>query len=61
VLSVPEIARVIDRALAGSLPEELARSHVRNRVDATRFSRMNPSGRPDSRVRSTTASAKRRT
>jgi ABC-type molybdate transport system permease subunit len=32
VLSAPEIARVIDRALAGSLPEELARSIVRNRV-----------------------------
>jgi uncharacterized RDD family membrane protein YckC len=32
VLSAPEIARVIDRALAGSLPEELARSLVRNRV-----------------------------
>ena len=32
VLSAPEIARVIDRALAGSLPEELARSLARNRV-----------------------------
>ncbi len=32
VLSAPEIARVIDRALAGSLPEEIARSLVRNRV-----------------------------
>ena len=32
VLSAPEIARVLDRALAGSLPEELARSIVRNRV-----------------------------
>ena len=32
VLSAPEIARVIDRALAGSLPEEIARSIVRNRV-----------------------------
>ena len=32
VLSTPELARVIDRALAGSLPEELARSLVRNRV-----------------------------
>lgn len=32
VLSTPEIARVLDRALAGSLPEELARSLVRNRV-----------------------------
>ena len=32
VLSAPEIARVVDRALAGSLPEELARSLVRNRV-----------------------------
>ena len=32
VLSAPEIARVIDRALAGSLPEEIARSVVRHRV-----------------------------
>ena len=32
VLSAPEIARILDRALAGSLPEELARSIVRNRV-----------------------------
>ncbi|HSL63213.1 MAG TPA: RDD family protein [Gaiellaceae bacterium] len=32
VLSAPEVARVIDRALAGSLPEELARSLVRHRV-----------------------------
>ena len=32
VLSAPEIARVIDRAFAGSLPEEIARSLVRNRV-----------------------------
>ena len=32
VLSAPEIARVVDHALAGSLPEELARSLVRHRV-----------------------------
>ena len=32
VLSAPEIARVLDRALAGSLPEELARSLARHRV-----------------------------
>jgi uncharacterized RDD family membrane protein YckC len=32
VLSTPEMARVIDRALAGSLPEEFARSLVHNRV-----------------------------
>jgi uncharacterized RDD family membrane protein YckC len=32
VLSAPEIARVIDRALAGPLPEEIARSVVRHRV-----------------------------
>jgi uncharacterized RDD family membrane protein YckC len=32
VLAAPEIARVIDRALAGSLPEEIARSVVRHRV-----------------------------
>jgi uncharacterized RDD family membrane protein YckC len=32
VLSSPEAARVIDRALAGPLPEEFARSLVRNHV-----------------------------
>lgn len=32
VLSAPEIARVVDRALAGSLPEEIARSLVRHQV-----------------------------
>lgn len=32
VLSAPEVARIADRALAGSLPEELARSLVRHRV-----------------------------
>ena len=32
VLSAPEIGRVLDRALAGPLPEELARSLVRHRV-----------------------------
>ena len=32
MLSAPELARVLDRALAGSLPEELARSLVRHQV-----------------------------
>jgi uncharacterized RDD family membrane protein YckC len=32
VLSAPEIARMVDRALAGALPEEIARSLVRHRV-----------------------------
>ena len=32
VLTAPELARVLDRALAGPLPEELARSLVRHRV-----------------------------
>lgn len=32
VLAAPEIARILDRALAGSLPEELARSLVRHQV-----------------------------
>jgi uncharacterized RDD family membrane protein YckC len=32
VLSAPEITRVIDRALAGCLPEEIARSIVRHRT-----------------------------
>jgi uncharacterized RDD family membrane protein YckC len=32
VMSAPEVARVVDRALAGPLPEEIARSIVRHRV-----------------------------
>ena len=32
VLSAPEVARLLDRALAGPLPEEIARSLVRHRV-----------------------------
>jgi uncharacterized RDD family membrane protein YckC len=32
VLSAPEIARIVDRALAGPLPEELARSLARHQV-----------------------------
>ena len=32
VLSAPEITRLVDRAFAGSLPEEIARSLVRHRV-----------------------------
>ena len=31
-MSAPEVARVVDRALAGSLPEEIARSIVCHRV-----------------------------
>jgi uncharacterized RDD family membrane protein YckC len=31
-LSAPEIARIVDRALAGPLPEELTRSLIRHRV-----------------------------
>jgi len=32
ILSAPEIARIVDRALADSLPEEITRSLVRHRV-----------------------------
>jgi uncharacterized RDD family membrane protein YckC len=32
VLSAPELARIIDRALAGSLPEDVARSIARHKV-----------------------------
>jgi uncharacterized RDD family membrane protein YckC len=32
VLSTPEVARIVDRALAGPLPEEFARSLVRHKV-----------------------------
>jgi uncharacterized RDD family membrane protein YckC len=44
VLSAPEIARVIDRALAGSLPEEFARSLVRQRVLERIFAELAASG-----------------
>jgi uncharacterized RDD family membrane protein YckC len=44
VISSPEIAKVIDRALAGPLPEELARSLVRNRVLERLFEELAASG-----------------
>jgi uncharacterized RDD family membrane protein YckC len=53
VLSSPEIASVIDRALAGPLPEELARSLVRNRVLERLFEELAASGELERLVTST--------
>lgn len=44
LLSAPEVARVLDRALAGPLPEELARSLVRQRVLERFFAELARSG-----------------
>jgi uncharacterized RDD family membrane protein YckC len=44
VLSAPEIARVLDRTLAGPLPEEVARSVVRHRVVDRLISELESSG-----------------
>ena len=44
VLSAPEITRVLDRALAGPLPEEIARSIVRHRVLERIFAELVASG-----------------
>ena len=52
VLSTPELARVIDRALAGSLPEEVARSLVRNRVIERMAAELAESGQLDRLVTS---------
>ena len=56
VLSAPEIARVLDRALAGSLPEELARSLVRHRVIERVVAELAASGELDRLVRAALAS-----
>ena len=56
VLSAPEIARVVDRALAGSLPEEIARSLVRNRVLERIAAELAASGELDRLVTSALAS-----
>jgi uncharacterized RDD family membrane protein YckC len=47
VLSAPELARVLDRALAGPLPEELARSLVRHRVLERVVAELSASGELD--------------
>jgi uncharacterized RDD family membrane protein YckC len=44
LLSAPEVARVLDRVLAGPLPEELARSLVRQRVLERFFAELARSG-----------------
>ena len=44
VVSAPEIARIVDRALAGPLPEEIARSLVRHRVIERVMSELAASG-----------------
>ena len=52
MLSAPEIARVIDRALAGPLPEEIARSVVRHRrATGARSRRLGGAGLPASSCR----------
>jgi uncharacterized RDD family membrane protein YckC len=56
VLSAPEIARVLDRALAGSLPEELARSLVRHRVLERIATELAASGELERLVNATLAS-----
>ena len=57
VLSAPEIARVLDRALAGPLPEEVARSLVRHRVLERMASELAESGELDRLVTASLASA----
>lgn len=59
VLSAPEIARVVDRALAGSLPEEIAHSLARNRVVERIVAELAASGELERLV--TAALASRRT
>ena len=59
VLSAPEIARVIDRALAGSLPEEFARSLVRHRVLERIVAELAASGELERLVTAALASPKR--
>ena len=56
VLSAPEIARVVDRALAGPLPEELARSIVRHRVLERIVAELGASGELERLVIATLAS-----
>ena len=58
VLSAPEIARVLDRALAGSLPEEIARSLVRHRVLERIASELAASGELERLVTSALATPK---
>jgi uncharacterized RDD family membrane protein YckC len=56
VLSAPEISRVIDSALAGSLPEDLARSLVRHRVVERVVAELAASGELERLVAQTLAS-----
>lgn len=55
VLSAPEIARIIDRALAGPLPEEIAHSLVRHRVIERIVGELAASGELDRLVTATLA------
>jgi uncharacterized RDD family membrane protein YckC len=59
VLSSPEVARIVDNALAGPLPEEFARSLVRHRVLDRIVAELAESGELDRMV--TEALASRRT
>jgi uncharacterized RDD family membrane protein YckC len=58
VLSAPEIARIIDRAMAGSLPEEIAQSLVRHRVIERIASELAASGELERIVTATLANAR---
>jgi uncharacterized RDD family membrane protein YckC len=58
VLSAPEIARIIDRALAGSLPEEIAQSLVRHRVIERIAAELAASGELERIVTATLANAR---
>ena len=58
VLSAPEFARVLDRSLAGSLPEELARSLIRHRVLERIVAELAESGELERLVTSALASPK---
>jgi uncharacterized RDD family membrane protein YckC len=56
VLSAPEVARVLDRALAGDLPEEFARSLIRHRVLERIVAELSASGELDRLVSAALAS-----
>ncbi|HEX2292533.1 MAG TPA: RDD family protein [Gaiellaceae bacterium] len=58
VLSAPEVARVLDRALSGTLPEEIARSLVRHRVIERIVAELAASGELDRLLATALASPK---
>jgi uncharacterized RDD family membrane protein YckC len=58
VLSAPEIARIIDRAMAGSLPEDIAQSLIRHRVIERIGAELAASGELERIVTATLANAR---